>query len=99
MPIGILRVAEPHNQHGDSHARQQGGRELDAVMPVELKLGKEVGAGDAQERARAKRECPAQPGRMVWCQVARPEEEEQGANGRYERESEVDPPLRGKPRN
>jgi len=56
MSMGVLPVAELHDDHRDPHPRQQGEREWNAVMPVELKLGQQVRAGNVQERAGTERQ-------------------------------------------
>ena len=46
-------VSELRHSHGHAQARQQGKRELDAVMGMKLQFRQQVSAGDAQECAGA----------------------------------------------
>jgi len=56
-------MTELRDAHRDCQPRHQRQRQLETVVLVELQFRQQVGARDAEERARAKRERASQPGR------------------------------------
>lgn len=93
-----MHMTKPRYQHRHANSRQQGEGEFNPVVSVKLKFRQQIGASDAQESSRAKRQRRAQPCRLFGRQVTRPQEKQQRAQRCDRRKRKNHPTLNAAPR-
>jgi len=85
------------DEHGHGQSRQQGDRQLEAVMGMELQLRQQVAAGNAQECSRAERQRTAEEDAVGIGKVIRAKIKQDGTRRTHQRKKRIQQ-VPGKPR-